>query len=74
MNQQEYQKRMFDCYCDNCGNEISVPFKPDGKRPVYCRDCLRINQTRNKHRSNQGFGGREMSRYEEEEEYDEEYE
>ncbi|MFH0889924.1 MAG: CxxC-x17-CxxC domain-containing protein [Candidatus Aenigmatarchaeota archaeon] len=26
--------------CADCGNESEVPFKPDGKRPVYCRDCF----------------------------------
>jgi len=25
--------------CDDCGAEAEVPFKPDGVRPVYCRDC-----------------------------------
>ncbi len=26
--------------CDECGKEISVPFEPDGIRPVYCNDCF----------------------------------
>ena len=25
--------------CAECGKETEVPFKPDGSRPVYCRDC-----------------------------------
>ena len=25
--------------CADCGQETEVPFKPDGSRPVYCRDC-----------------------------------
>ena len=25
--------------CAECGKETEVPFKPDGTRPVYCRDC-----------------------------------
>jgi|APSaa5957512535_1039671.scaffolds.fasta_scaffold02830_5 type I restriction enzyme, R subunit len=30
----------FDSKCSDCGIDIQLPFKPDGKRPVYCRDCL----------------------------------
>jgi len=26
--------------CWSCGKETGVNFEPDGKRPVYCRDCL----------------------------------
>lgn len=34
-------KKMFDAKCWNCGKETQVPFKPDGKRPVYCLSCLK---------------------------------
>ncbi|RLF62063.1 MAG: DNA-directed RNA polymerase [Thermoplasmata archaeon] len=27
--------------CADCGKETEVPFKPDGRRPVYCSDCYR---------------------------------
>lgn len=27
--------------CWKCGETISVPFKPDGKRPVFCKDCFK---------------------------------
>lgn len=33
--------KMFETTCWNCGKTASVPFKPDGKRPVYCLSCLR---------------------------------
>ena len=33
-------KELFLTKCDECGKEISVPFKPDGIRPVYCNDCF----------------------------------
>ena len=37
-----YQEReMFDVVCSDCGQKTQVPFKPDGERPVYCRDCYR---------------------------------
>ncbi|MDP3771845.1 MAG: type IV secretion system DNA-binding domain-containing protein [bacterium] len=34
-------KQMFDAKCWNCGKETQVPFKPNGKRPVYCLSCLK---------------------------------
>ncbi len=27
--------------CWNCGKDSTVPFKPDGKRPVYCLSCYK---------------------------------
>lgn len=33
-------REMFDVTCSECGKETQVPFKPDGERPVYCRDCF----------------------------------
>lgn len=27
--------------CSACGKACEVPFKPNGKKPVYCRDCFR---------------------------------
>ncbi|MDD3711858.1 MAG: type IV secretion system DNA-binding domain-containing protein, partial [Patescibacteria group bacterium] len=26
--------------CSSCGVDVFTPFKPDGVRPVYCKDCL----------------------------------
>lgn len=31
----------FDVTCEKCGKETTVPFKPTGEKPVYCRDCFR---------------------------------
>ena len=31
----------FDSTCSDCGIAIQLPFKPDGKRPVYCKECLK---------------------------------
>jgi len=31
---------LYDAVCQNCGKSFKVPFKPDGKRPVYCKNCL----------------------------------
>lgn len=29
--------------CSQCGKPCEVPFKPNGKRPVFCRDCFKKN-------------------------------
>lgn len=34
----------FDAICDMCGDNIQVPFAPDGKRPTFCKDCLKEYQ------------------------------
>ena len=34
-------REMHKVKCSDCGLETEVPFKPDGERPVYCRDCYR---------------------------------
>ncbi len=30
--------------CSKCKKETEVPFKPDGTRPVYCRECYQQNK------------------------------
>ncbi|OHA00303.1 MAG: hypothetical protein A3C07_03700 [Candidatus Sungbacteria bacterium RIFCSPHIGHO2_02_FULL_47_11] len=30
-----------EAVCWNCGKKTTVPFKPDGKRPVYCQTCYK---------------------------------
>ena len=37
----EAEGKMFETVCWNCGKQTEVPFKPDGKRPVYCLPCLK---------------------------------
>ena len=32
-------REMHKVTCAECNQETEVPFKPDGSRPVYCRDC-----------------------------------
>jgi CxxC-x17-CxxC domain-containing protein len=31
---------LFDAICSNCGNKCQVPFRPNGTRPVYCKNCF----------------------------------
>jgi CxxC-x17-CxxC domain-containing protein len=38
------EKQMYIAYCAVCDTEINVPFKPDGKRPTFCRDHLKEYQ------------------------------
>jgi len=34
------EKSIFRVDCSSCGKKVEVNFEPDGRRPVYCRDCL----------------------------------
>lgn len=38
------EKKMYEAKCVNCDEDIQIPFKPDGKRPTFCKDCLRDYQ------------------------------
>ncbi|MDH5770948.1 MAG: DNA-directed RNA polymerase [Candidatus Bathyarchaeota archaeon] len=33
------KREMHKAVCADCGKECEVPFKPDGSKPVYCREC-----------------------------------
>jgi len=35
----KFGREMHKVSCSECGKETTVPFAPDGERPVYCRDC-----------------------------------
>jgi CxxC-x17-CxxC domain-containing protein len=39
LNSITYRKETHKAVCAECGKECEVPFKPDGSRPVYCREC-----------------------------------
>lgn len=38
------EKTLYPARCATCEVEILVPFIPDGKRPTFCKDCLRDYQ------------------------------
>lgn len=40
------EREMHKVTCAECGKDTEVPFEPDGKRPVYCRDCYRKRKPR----------------------------
>lgn len=33
------EREMFTATCASCGKTATVPFRPSGDKPVYCRDC-----------------------------------
>lgn len=33
------EREMFTTTCSACGQPATVPFKPTGDKPVYCKDC-----------------------------------
>lgn len=38
------ERPMFEALCATCEKLIQVPFKPDGTRPTFCKDCLKDYQ------------------------------
>lgn len=36
----EIQQAMYETKCSHCGKITHVSFKPDGLRPVYCKECF----------------------------------
>jgi len=38
---QKNKKESFSTYCSACAKDVEVYFKPDGVRPVYCKECLK---------------------------------
>ena len=37
--------QMHQATCVSCRKFCEVPFKPNGKKPVYCRDCFGMQDT-----------------------------
>lgn len=40
----EEERVTYPAICDACDAEIRVPFKPDGSRPTFCRECFKSHQ------------------------------
>jgi CxxC-x17-CxxC domain-containing protein len=34
----------YDAQCETCGLNIQLPFVPDGRRPTFCKECLKEYQ------------------------------
>ena len=41
---QRQERTFYDAVCAGCGMGTQVPFRPNGSKPVYCRDCFRASQ------------------------------
>jgi CxxC-x17-CxxC domain-containing protein len=37
----EQRDDLHDATCSECGNKCQVPFKPNGRKPVLCRNCFK---------------------------------
>ena len=38
------EKQFYEATCDTCGEKIQIPFKPDGTRPTFCKECFKDYQ------------------------------
>ncbi len=38
------ERVLYDAFCDTCGLKIQLPFVPDGRRPTFCKECLKEYQ------------------------------
>ncbi len=48
---------MHQTVCSDCGDECEVPFKPNGRKPVFCRSCFKKDdfEEGSNDRRNNGF-------------------
>jgi len=42
-------REMFDAVCDECHQPCKLPFKPDGVRKVFCKECFYQRKAREKY-------------------------
>lgn len=54
MYRNEGPREEHEVTCADCGAQTTVPFKPTGERPVYCRDCFSKHKPQ---RDSRGGGG-----------------
>ena len=41
MPEPKKQAVLYDAVCSSCGKDTKIVFEPDGKRPIYCKNCLK---------------------------------
>lgn len=58
----QHGRQMFEVTCSSCGNKATVPFRPSGDRPVYCRDCY-MQQRNDRGGSGGGYNNRGPKRF-----------
>jgi len=49
------QRELYDAECNKCHNRCQVPFRPNGKKPVYCANCFVKDESRD---GGSSFNGR----------------
>jgi len=37
-------REMHEATCSGCNKQCEVPFKPNGRKPVFCSDCFRKDE------------------------------
>jgi CxxC-x17-CxxC domain-containing protein len=50
--------QLHEAVCAACGKMTEVPFKPNGRKPVYCRDCFQQEDRAPRESSGQGVFGK----------------
>lgn len=40
------QRELYDAECNSCHKRCQVPFRPNGRKPVYCSDCFKQDDDR----------------------------
>ncbi len=55
-------KRRYQAICSGCGRNTSVPFVPDGIRPVYCDECFNRKSTTMGHALHQAFSKQRLDK------------
>ena len=48
MPDRKEEPKLYDAKCQECGKETKVIFEPDGKRPIYCKSCLKKRKNKDK--------------------------
>ena len=40
------QRELYNADCSKCGGKCQVPFRPNGKKPIYCSNCFVRDESR----------------------------
>jgi len=54
---------MHSATCSECRSECKVPFKPNGRKPLFCSDCMWKQGKSGKRDEGKTFGPREKKPY-----------
>ncbi len=51
------ERKMYSATCDKCGRPCELPFRPNGRKPVYCSNCFEKEGGGAPQGENRSFGG-----------------